>query len=59
MVSNNCYVSLTEVAVKHCEKNGSWELTADMNETLTNYSMCYAFSAEKMKVGSISDFSIW
>ncbi|KAK1334900.1 hypothetical protein QTO34_004472 [Cnephaeus nilssonii] len=39
----------TEVAVKHCEKNGSWELTADMNETLTNYSMCYAFSAEKMK----------
>ncbi|XP_005876144.1 PREDICTED: calcitonin receptor [Myotis brandtii] len=39
----------TEVAVKHCEINGTWELTADMNETLTNYSMCYAFSDEKMK----------
>ncbi|EPQ13873.1 Calcitonin receptor [Myotis brandtii] len=38
-----------EVAVKHCEINGTWELTADMNETLTNYSMCYAFSDEKMK----------
>ncbi|XP_036285310.2 calcitonin receptor [Pipistrellus kuhlii] len=39
----------TEKAEKHCEANGTWELTADMNDTLTNYSMCYAFTAEKMK----------
>lgn len=59
MVSNNCYVSLTEMAMKRCGPNGTWELNADMNETLTNYSMCYAFSEEKMEVGSISDFNIW
>lgn len=55
---NNCYVSLTEKVTKYCDENGDWYKHPENNRTWSNYTMCNAFTPEKLKVGSISHFGI-
>ncbi|XP_024433034.2 calcitonin receptor [Desmodus rotundus] len=39
----------TEKASRICDENGTWFEDPERNKTSTNYSMCNAFSAEKLK----------
>lgn len=52
------FVSLTEKVTKYCEEDGLWYTHPDSNISWSNYTMCNAFTPEKMQVGSISNFSI-
>nr|KAF6469024.1 calcitonin receptor [Molossus molossus] len=40
---------IAEMVSKYCDENGVWFKHPEKNETWTNYSMCYAFSPDKMK----------
>lgn len=51
-------VSLTEKVTKYCDENGDWYKHPENNRTWSNYTMCNAFTPEKLKVGSISNFAI-
>lgn len=51
-------VSLTEKVTKYCEEDGAWYMHPESNISWSNYTMCNAFTPEKMQVGSIAHFSI-
>uniref|UniRef100_A0A452EEW0 Calcitonin receptor n=1 Tax=Capra hircus TaxID=9925 RepID=A0A452EEW0_CAPHI len=47
-----------EKVTKYCEEDGVWYMHPESNISWSNYTMCNAFTPEKMQVGSTAHFSI-
>lgn len=49
------FVPLTEKVSKYCDENGEWFRHPDSNRTWSNYTLCNAFTPDKLHVSSTSN----